>query len=239
MNDLQHHIGTKQKGKDECEYWDNISSAEDELQCHNKDAHEEVFFIHHSEDISEEEIELDSEMWKVLLSERDEKELTETEKKEIVKLHRYFAHRSGSKLWDNLFHPAGKYKWKKKLLLQLLEKCEICKKNKRSPPRPKVGMPKAKDVNEVVNIDLKILKKSGKKDIGILYLHDEFSKLIKGKVINDKKKNTIINGIESKWIIGHGAESQFMTDPFPCMFRNYFYFLLSISYFCDLSCIDS
>ena len=86
LNDLQHHIGAKQKGKDECEYWDNISSAEDELQCHNKDAHEEVFFIHHSEDISEEEIELDSEMWKVLLSERDEKELTETEKKEIVKL---------------------------------------------------------------------------------------------------------------------------------------------------------
>ena len=155
--------------------------------------------------ISEVEIELDSEIWKVLLSERDEKELTETEKKEIVKLHRYFAHRSGSKLWDNLFHPAGKYKGKKKLLLQLLEKCEICKKNKRSPPRPKVGMPKAKDVNEVVSIDLKILKKSGKKDIGILYLHDEFSKLIKGKVINDKNKNTIIKGITSKWIIGDGA----------------------------------
>ena len=49
------------------------------------------------------------------------------------------------------------------------------------------------------------MKKSGKKEIGILYIHDEFSKLIKGKVINDKKPDTIIKGIESKWIIGGGA----------------------------------
>ena len=60
-------------------------------------------------------------------------------------------------------------------------------------------------MNEVVSIDLKILKKNGKKEVAILYLHDEFSKLIKGKVINDKNKNTIIKGIESKWIIGDGA----------------------------------
>ena len=67
-------------------------------------------------------------------------------------------------------------------------------------------MPKAKDVNDVVSLDLKIFKKDGKKKgIGILYLHDEFSKLIKGQVINDKSKDTVIKGIENKWIIGGGT----------------------------------
>ena len=53
-------------------------------------------------------------------------------------------------------------------------------------------------------MDLKILKKSGKKEIGILYIHDEFSKLIKGQVINDKNRDTIIQALENKWIIGGG-----------------------------------
>ena len=43
------------------------------------------------------------------------------------------------------------------------------------------------------------------KQIGILYLHDEFTKLIKGHIINDKSKDTIVKGIERKWIVGDGA----------------------------------
>ena len=43
--------------------------------------------------------------------------------------------------------------------------------------------------------DLKIMKKSGKKEAGILYIHDEFSKLFKVKDIKDKKQDTIIKGI--------------------------------------------
>ena len=53
-------------------------------------------------------------------------------------------------------------------------------------------------------MDLKIMKKSGKKEVAILYLHDEFTKMIKGQVINDKQKDTIIKAIEKKWIVGDG-----------------------------------
>ena len=53
-------------------------------------------------------------------------------------------------------------------------------------------------------MDLKILKKSGNKEIGILYFHDEFYKLTKGQVIDNKNKETNIKGIESKWIVGDG-----------------------------------
>ena len=89
--------------------------------------------------------------------------------------------------------------------MELLDDCEICQKYRKTPPRPRVGLPKSRDVNDVVSLDLKIFKKAGRKEIGILYLHDEFSKLIKGQVINDKSKETIIKAIEEKWIIGGGT----------------------------------
>ena len=158
----------------------------------------------HDEDFDE-MVEFDETLWDVLLSDNESNELTSTEKKEIHKLHKYFAHRNGRKLWENIFLPAGKLKGKKKLVLGLLDNCETCQKYRKTPPRPKVGMPKARDFNDVVSLDLKIFKKDGKKEIGILYIHDEFTKLIKGQVINDKNKETIIKGIESKWLIGDGA----------------------------------
>ena len=135
----------------------------------------------------------------------DEKCLTKEEKKDILKLHKYFAHRSGKKLWENLFQPSGRLKGKKKLVFEFLDKCEVCSRHKRTPSRPKVGLPKAKDINDVVSMDLKIMKKSGNKEVAILYLHDEFSKMIKGQVINDKHADTIIKAIEKKWIVGDGV----------------------------------
>ena len=126
---------------------------------------ESIFLSHHEEENNEEEIEFTTNLWNVLLSEDTKTELTEPEKKEVLKLHRYFAHRSGRKLWENLFQPAGRLKGKKKLVLQFLDQCETCTKFKRTPSRPKVGLPKSKDVNDVVSLDLKIINKSGKKEI--------------------------------------------------------------------------
>ena len=150
---------------------------------------------------------LNPEVWSIFLSDEDSKELTEEEKKEILKLHKYFAHRNTKNLWDNLFLPAGRLRGKKKLVREFLDKCEVCRKYRITPSRPKVGLPKAKDMNEVVSLDLKIVKKSGNKEVAILYFHDGFSKLTKGQVINDKGRDTIINAIENKWIVG-GAWDQ-------------------------------
>ena len=161
---------------------------------------ESVFLSHH---VGEDEALSVNIMWDILLTEDDSKELSDDDKKEVLKLHKYFAHRSGEKLWQNLFNPAGKLRGKKKLILDFLDKCDVCRRYRRTPPRPKVGLPKSQDINEVVSMDLKILKKSGIKEIGILYFH-EFSKLTKGQVIDNKNKETIIKGIESKWIVGDG-----------------------------------
>ena len=36
-------------------------------------------------------------------------------------------------------------------------------------------------------------------------IHDEFSKLIREQVINDKNRDAIIKAIENKWIVGGGV----------------------------------
>ena len=183
------------------------SDDEEEIGTENyKDHTNSIFLSHHEADADEDVVEINSKILDIFFTEdeEDNSELNEEEKKEIVKLHKYFAHRSGRKLWENLFLPAGKLRGKKKLVLDYLDKCDSCRKHRKTPARPKVGLPKFKDVNEVVSMDLKILKKSGKKETDILYLHDEFSKLIRGQVINDKNPDTIIKAIENKWIIGGG-----------------------------------
>ena len=205
----QHKIDMK---KFECEDCKNNFTEKCNLVEHEQDSHGsemgEMFLVHHAENRDSDDFEMNGAIWDILLSENDESELTQEEKKEIFKLHRYFAHRSGQKLWENLFHPAGTFKGKKRLVLDFLAKCKVCRQFRRTPSRPKVGLPKAKDANEIVSMDLKIFHKDGKKNknqIGILYLHNEFTKLSKGLVINDKNKDTIVKGIERKWIIGDGA----------------------------------
>ena len=159
-----------------CEKCANNYTEKVDFSSHKGNEHESIFMVHHVEEEDDCEFQMDPAVWNILLSENCDDGLTEIEKKEILKLHRYFAHRSGQKLWENLLQPAGRFKGKKRLVLEFLGTCTVCRKFKKTPPRPKVGLPKSKDVNEVVSMDLKIFQKDGKKkQIGILYLHDEFS----------------------------------------------------------------
>ena len=109
--------------------------------------------------------------------------LKKCEEEKIMKVHRYFGHRSGRRIWE-LFAKAGKMKGKRRLILDLIDKCKVCSKMKKSPPRPKVGLPVAYDFNQVVAMDLSIVNKD--KGEYILWLVDTFSKLIKGKYIRKK-----------------------------------------------------
>ena len=126
--------------------------------------------------------------------------LEEDEKKQITKVHRYFGHRTGRKIWE-IFAKAGHLRNKKKAVLDLLDNCKVCCTTKKTPPRPKVGMPVANTFNEIVGLDLKVLNKSGEY---ILWMVDMFSKAIKGKHIKDKDPETIVAGIIESWIVGNG-----------------------------------
>ena len=128
--------------------------------------------------------------------------LTLDEEAQVNKVHRYFGHRSGRRVWE-LFAKAEKLKGKRPEVLEVIDKCKICSQMKKSPPRPKVGLPVSNDFNDVVGLDLKVLDKN--KGEYILWIVDLFSKMIKGKFIRDKKPATVIQAIIETWIVGGGS----------------------------------
>ena len=127
--------------------------------------------------------------------------LTDDEKAQVKKVHRYFGHRSSRRIWD-LYSKANKLKGKKQAVLEVIDNCETCSAFRKAPPRPKVGLPVANDFNDSVCLDLKVLNIT--KGEYILWMVDLFSKMIKGKFIKNKNPETIIEGIVSSWIIGDG-----------------------------------
>ena len=45
----------------------------------------------------------------------------------------------------------------RKKINEIVEKCEIYKKNSKSKPKPAVAIPKATEFNSIVSVDLKIV----------------------------------------------------------------------------------
>ena len=111
----------KRKYCDECE---RTSETKYDVKSHMTEhgdpgeTFQSLFLSHHDEVTDPTENQCSDISWEVLLSEEEAAELTETEKKEMLKLDRYFTHRSGQKLWENLFHPAGRSKGKKETSIQ-------------------------------------------------------------------------------------------------------------------------
>ena len=92
-----------------------------------------------------------------------------------------------------------------KLINKVCTQCNICNKFKKSRSRPKVGLPKSTQVNGVVSVDLKSvcsLVGDPNNKQHILYMTDEFSRFIKGKVIPNKEAETVVNAMMQKWVVG-------------------------------------
>jgi hypothetical protein len=128
--------------------------------------------------------------------------LNDDEKHQVDKIHRYFGHRSGRRIWD-LLSKAKKMKGKRQQVIEVIDNCKTCSKHKKAPTRPRVGLPATNDFNEVIGIDLKVLDKANGEYI--LWMVDLFTKLIKGKYIQNKKPATIIQAIVDSWIVGDGV----------------------------------
>ena len=64
-------------------------------------------------------------------------------RKHLVRVHKNLAHKSEDQLLK-LFKLAGKdTKLVKKIIKHVVETCHVCKRFKKTPPKPKVAMPKA------------------------------------------------------------------------------------------------
>ena len=81
------------------------------------------------------------------------------------------------KLIDLIRNRGGLSKGAIEVINQCYAKCHVCRKHSKRQPRPKVGLPKASEANEVVSLDLKnvssLIKKPTDKRY-IFYMTDEF-----------------------------------------------------------------
>ena len=72
----------------------------------------------------------------------------------------------------------------------MVNDCKVCKKFSKSVAKPRVTLPKATSFNEVVTFDL---KEFGSKYI--LWMIDSFSRFMQGKLLSNKKVDTIIQAL--------------------------------------------
>merc|ERR1712082_364478 len=86
-----------------------------------------------------------------------------------------------------------------KLIRQVVKDCKICQKFGRSMVRPKVALPRAIYFNEIVMLDL---KQFGNKYV--LWCIDAFTRFVQGKLLNNKKAETIVNAINESWNLAFG-----------------------------------
>ena len=134
--------------------------------------------------------------------------------KNLKRIHRVFGHPGADKL-DSLMKDAGQADATiSRILHKIQDSCRICRKYKKKKPKPKVGLPKAREVNEVVSVDLKPVESITKKsdDRQIVYMVDEFSRFTAAGISKNKEAENVMKIILDKWCetgIGHPSKAFF------------------------------
>ena len=137
-------------------------------------------------------------------------ELKDSKEKEkvIKKLHRQFGHPSEKSLKDILKNADAYDEECGKIIQSIHKTCEVCKRYTKTPPKPIVSIPQAKQFNDMVAIDLKTFK-----DIYIIHFTDMFTRFHKSKVIRRKTPKVIVDAVATVWLAsGFGAPKKFLVD---------------------------
>ena len=125
----------------------------------------------------------------------------------LKKLHTQFGHASKEKMRKLLID--GNV-WKSSFasdLAEITEKCEICQRYKKSPPRSVVAMPMASDFNQLVAVDLKVLKNGY-----ILHMIDTFTRFSVSVFLKRKLPSAVIDAIMLKWVSVFGVMIAILSD---------------------------
>ena len=89
------------------------------------------------------------------------------------------------------------------IINQVVNNCKVCQKFSKLVARPQVTLPKSQAFNEVVT---SYLKEFGSKYI--LWMIDSFMRFMQGKLMTNKKADTIIIGLTGLWYMCVGFPSQ-------------------------------
>ena len=128
-------------------------------------------------------------------------------KNNITKLHKQFAHPHPNRLKKLISDSGIKDTNIMKIVQDVSDSCEICKKFKKPPHRPVVGFPTATSFGEVVAMDLKDI--AGFK---VLHMIDHATRYSSACVIPNKQKETIVKAILQFWVRVFGSPQHFLFD---------------------------
>ena len=128
--------------------------------------------------------------------------------KKVLKLHKQYAHPDSDK-FKKFLSRAGHQDDVK--LLEMVDSvtnsCLTCKRYKKAPLTPAVGLPLATMFNETVAMDLKFI--CGQP---ILHMIDHVTRYSCATVIANKRKETVVQAILEYWVRIFGAPAKFLTD---------------------------
>ena len=135
------------------------------------------------------------------------KDWSKNEKKsQVIKIHKQFGHASIENI-KKLINNAGLIdKDLNAIIEKIVQSWDTCLRFKRAPPRPVVGLSKAKDFSETISLDLHEINS------GLYYLHiiDEFTRCSNTVII--KKKSSSLAAFIKNWLSIFGAPKRLFSD---------------------------
>ena len=137
--------------------------------------------------------------------------------KELKKIHQVFGHPGADKLTSLLEDAGHKDPVMTKILKKINDSCSICRKYKRRSSKPKIGLPKAREINHIISIDLKPVKTilGNEDNQHIVYMIDEFSKWTVAGVCKNMEAENVAKLVLEKWCLngpGYPKDAFFMDN---------------------------
>ena len=134
--------------------------------------------------------------------------LSDNEKKNVVmKWHKQFSHCDGDRLSKLLISAGINDKEMLELVQKIQDKCRICQRYGRKPPKPIVTLPRATEFNGSVAMDLKFFDTKI-----VLHMIDHFTRYSSACVISNKHRDTIIAYVLRFWIALFGSPKLLLCD---------------------------
>ena len=127
--------------------------------------------------------------------------------KKVLKLHKQFAHPSSDRLKQLIWNSGVKDPVIDNIIYDVSQKCDVCKRFRRAPPRPVVSFPLATEFNETVAMDIKFINTRP-----VLHLIDHATRYSRACLLSNKKPMSVIQAVLTHWIQIFGTPVQFLTD---------------------------
>lgn len=119
--------------------------------------------------------------------------------KAVRKVHEVKRHKRKKQLIAAYRNASGMSPELVNVIICVVKNCKDCQKFGKSVARPRVSLPKSTSFNKIVTLDL---KEFGSKYM--LWMIDSFTRFIQGKLISNKRVDTIINALTDSWYMNVG-----------------------------------